>query len=58
MSQLYTIAPHPIDVVFKPNEVTYDTVLATLGFVFMVSIFSALGTTVAFKYLERKRGAK
>ena len=37
---------------------SYDNTLAALGFTFMVSIFSALTTTVVIKYLERKRGAK
>ena len=51
---VHTLAAHSKIV----KGVSYDSALAALGFTFMISIFSALGTTVAFKFLERKRGAK
>ena len=37
---------------------TYGNVMAAVGTVFAISIFSALATTVWFKYLERKQGGK
>ena len=51
---LFTLPAHNKTV----HGVDYNNALAGVGLVFMLSIFSALITTVIFKFLERKRGAK
>ena len=38
--------------------VTYANAMASVGTIFAISIFSALATTVWFKFLERKQGGK
>lgn len=50
----FTLVKHNTTV----HGVDYNNTIAALGLVFMLSIFSALITTVIFKFLERKRGAK
>ena len=40
----------------SPENISYNNVLAAFALAFMISIFSALTSTVVFKYLDRKRG--